>query len=275
MNHSRLGFALVAAAACALYGSPARAQETGAYITLYEPIEWATDGGIVNIRAGALVRLRGLAYHPAGVKEITAGGTAATLDSDPSGAVRFTGYVRAASGMSDIEITLTPETGDPFRKTYYLEVEGTEPAQETPPSGPSTTTSGGMSTGGALIGGLVVPGLGQMITKRPALGLAFMGGAIGAVVGSRVLSSPGKLECNEFDECMEIEARKNLVPAGIGVAAVLGIIGAIEARSYAARYNAELGSGGDGSSPGLRIDPGLERGSGDGSVGVRLLRLNF
>jgi uncharacterized membrane protein YeaQ/YmgE (transglycosylase-associated protein family) len=267
MKHARLALALAAGVIACLLPAAGIAQDPAPYITLYEPIEWAGEGGIVSIQAGALVRVRGLAYHAGGVKSIRVGGADATLEADPSGAVRFSGYVRVSSAMTAIEIVLAPNTGDEFRSSYALKVEGTDPE-------PATVREP-MKPGAALIGGLVVPGVGQMMTRRPALGLLFMGGAVGAVVASRALSKAGVLECNEFDECDEVEARKNLVPAGIGAAVVLGIIGAIEARSYAAKYNAGLSAGGDASEHRIRIDPGLETSRTRGAVAVRLLRLTF
>jgi hypothetical protein len=267
MKHAHLFVALAASAIACLLPAAGHAQDPAPYVTLYEPIEWASEGGIVSIQAGALVRVRGLAYHAGGVKAIRVGGTDATLESDPSGAVRFSGYVRVSSSMNAIEIVLTPETGDEFRSSYALQVEGADPE-------PATIREP-MKPGAALVGGLVVPGVGQMITRRPALGLLFMGGAVGAVVASRALSKAGVRECNEFNECDDIEARKNLVPAGIGAAVVLGIIGALEARSYAAKYNAGLSAGGDAREQRIRIDPGLEGSRTRGTIAMRLLRLTF
>jgi hypothetical protein len=219
--------------------SAVSAQEPAAYLSVFEPIEWATDAGTVTVRAGTLMRVRGLAFHPGGIREITIAGEPATREQDPSGATTFTGYVSAAGGLREVEVVLEPVTGERMRKVFAITVEGGAPIpgpadRERAAAAPTRR----YSPAGALVGGLVIPGFGQFYTGRPARGLIHLLGAGAAVGASFVLSEPGRLECNEFDECREVEARRDLTPFGIAAAGAISVLGAVEGFSFARRYAA-------------------------------------
>lgn len=104
------------------------------------------------------------------------------------------------------------------------------------------------NAGGALLAGLVVPGLGHFTTDRPAIGALVMGTAAGAIVvglaAQRLkvdcLSPPVDGQCPPDDVLRERTERPYLLPA-IGVAAAVGVLGAIDAYSGARRRNRQLG----------------------------------
>lgn len=165
--------------------------------------------------------------------------------------------------------------GDPARASALAAVVGAAPA-----AGPRS-----YNPAGALVAGLIVPGLGHFTTDRPLIGALVMGTAAGAVAvglaSQRLkvdcLSPPVDGRCPPEDVLRERTERPYLLPA-IGVAAAAGLIGAIDAYSGARRRNgqpagsARTGAGAvaDGAILALsRVQPGPD------GVRVELLRLRF
>jgi len=94
---------------------------------------------------------------------------------------------------------------------------------------------------------LLIPGFGQMRTRSPALGLAFLASA-GAMVGAGVgMVADTKGICldllNEAGDCdgrvMVLETGRPLLVPSIGAAVVLGVVSAIHAYRRAVRVNQE------------------------------------
>lgn len=92
--------------------------------------------------------------------------------------------------------------------------------------------------GVALAGGLVIPGLGQHVTRRPVAGFLVLGGVAGAIYwGLReelVTKTASAIDPfgNPYEYQVRALERTNLVP-GIAVAAGIAVAGAIEAYLYA------------------------------------------
>jgi Flp pilus assembly protein TadD len=92
------------------------------------------------------------------------------------------------------------------------------------------------NAGGALMAGLLVPGLGHFVTNRPATGALVLGAAGGAIaVGLSVqrtkvdcLSPPVEGQCPPAEVVGERTERPYLL-AAVGVAAIAGVLGAIDA----------------------------------------------
>jgi tetratricopeptide (TPR) repeat protein len=141
-----------------------------------------------------------------------------------------------------------------------------------------------------LAAGLIVPGLGHFRTGRAGTGLAVLGSATLAVVaGAAVrsvsvecLSPPVDGVCPPGDVVGEDVSRPWLVP-GIAAAAVIGVIGALDARRGARRLNAAAAAGrgaaldvhwGGAGSVGIALaPPGIY--TGRNRAHVELLRIRF
>lgn len=115
---------------------------------------------------------------------------------------------------------------------------------------PPATGPRSYSPGGALVAGLLVPGLGHFTTDRPLLGALVLGTAVGAIavgVSSQrlkvdCLSPPVDGRCPPDDVLRERTERPYMVPA-IGVAAAVGVLGAIDAYAGARRRNGRAAGG--------------------------------
>lgn len=101
-----------------------------------------------------------------------------------------------------------------------------------------------------LIAGLVVPGLGHFVANRPGRGILVLGAAGGALAAGLsvqrtkvdCLSPPVDGQCPPAQVLREEVERPYLVPA-IGIAALAGVLGAIDAYRTARRHG-ESSSGG-------------------------------
>ncbi|HSJ13831.1 MAG TPA: hypothetical protein VK939_05420 [Longimicrobiales bacterium] len=128
-------------------------------------------------------------------------------------------------------LEMNPGSGD---VGPVLELIGATPAR--PPFNPAT----------ALASGLVVPGLGQFTTGRPAKGALLLAGAAAAVT-TGVLTEHLKVDCLSVpvdgrcppDQIQDERRERPLLLPGIGVAAAIGIYGAIDAYLFARRRNAQ------------------------------------
>ncbi len=104
--------------------------------------------------------------------------------------------------------------------------------------------SSGLSPGGALARGLVVPGLGQFYTGQPLLGASYLGAAAGAIafglayteVDVKCLGPAVEGECPPEDILEEASTRPYLWPA-VGVGVAVGVVGAIQAYRRAKALN--------------------------------------
>jgi tetratricopeptide (TPR) repeat protein len=98
--------------------------------------------------------------------------------------------------------------------------------------------------GGALVRGLLVPGLGQFTTGRPGTGILVLGTASGALAAGLLvkrlsvdcLSPPVDGRCPPGLIARTVEKRPYLLPA-VGVAAASAVLGAIDAYRGASRRN--------------------------------------
>ncbi len=94
--------------------------------------------------------------------------------------------------------------------------------------------------GAVFLRGAIVPGLGQFATGRPALGVLVLGGAAAAVaVGMREEERTETVFCSPFGEPIPCGEQMVLerpgLGAGIALAAGIGLLGALEAFTYARR----------------------------------------
>ena len=115
---------------------------------------------------------------------------------------------------------------------------------------------GAVSPGSAAIRSLIIPGLGQFATRKPALGVVFLA-AWGGALGYGLLSQETTIEClaRVTDTCPAADVRDEVVkrPAlaiGVGAALAVAVVSALHARSSA---RAALAAGADASGPGPRL----------------------
>lgn len=225
---------------CLLSPVSASAQAGDPVIRLFDPLEWTSQQPTAfTAPAGTRFRVEGLAYHPAGIRAILVAGLTVTdreVDELTNGE-RFSTFITLREGITSVDIVLQPNQGQPFSATFPVVVEPGDPVPVEAGLPAAEQTRYNPST--ALARGLLFPGLGQFYTDRTGTGMLFLGAAAGSIVAGIALSHPAKLECDEFDRCTELEAKADYILPAIGVAVGLAVIGAIEARSYAKRLQAE------------------------------------
>jgi hypothetical protein len=141
------------------------------------------------------------------------------------------------------------------------------PAREEVPQ----TVRAPVSPGSAAVRSLVVPGLGQFATGKPALGVVFLA-AWGGALGFGLMSQETTIECLAAgaDPCPANQVRDEVVKrpmlaVGVGGALAVAVVSALHARSAAA---SGLAAGGApaGPAPRFAIEPVLPgpRGHGTG-----------
>jgi hypothetical protein len=132
-----------------------------------------------------------------------------------------------------------------------------EPAPETRPQpSPAAVSSTLYSPGSAAVRSLLIPGLGQFYTKRPAVGAVFLAGWAGAL-GFGLMSQEVTVECLDrvTDTCppnrvLSETVKRPMLAVGVGGAVALAVVSALEARSGAAKLNARTVALGVGAHPG-------------------------
>jgi hypothetical protein len=244
---------LVALSGSALVGE-ATAQATTSWIVITEPGEWGDNRALVAA-VGTRIRVVGQAFHSGGIAAITIDGQAATIRAAAGGVMDFEGYLTISSGESEVAIEARPQSGTPLRRMFGLLGTGGAPPPP-PPIIEEPPVAVAYSPGGAAVRSLFIPGLGQVYTKRPALGILFIGAAGGAAAFGilskettvRCLAPLASGTCPSGQEHSRVEDTPYLIP-GIAAAAGIAAIAAIEAFTAAKRLNREsgLGSRPDGS----------------------------
>ena len=124
---------------------------------------------------------------------------------------------------------------------------------EAPRTGPASATAPRFNPTSAAVRSLIVPGLGQFSTGRPAMGAVFLVGAAG-VLGLGLMSSEETVQCLDrvTDTCppnrvASSSTTKPMLAVGVGGWLAVAVVSALEARSGATKANARavaLGEGG-------------------------------
>ena len=125
-----------------------------------------------------------------------------------------------------------------------------QPQPQPQPQPRTTTTPAQMpqySPGSAMTRSLLVPGLGQFYTGRPALGAVFLA-AWGAALGVGVMSQEVTVECLArvtgtcpADQIRGEVVKRPMLAIGVGGAVAIAAISAFEANSAAKRANRRAG----------------------------------
>jgi hypothetical protein len=110
--------------------------------------------------------------------------------------------------------------------------------------------------GSAAVRSLLLPGLGQFYTKRPAVGAVFLAGWAGAL-GWGIMSTETSVECLDQvtgacppNRVLSETVKRPMLAVGVGGAVALAVVSALEARSGAGRLNARTVAVGVGAQPG-------------------------
>jgi hypothetical protein len=229
----------------------------------------------MTVAAGTRLRVVGQAFHSSGIQSITVGGQLAQVRPAAGGVVDFEASLTVPAGVNNIALEARPASGDPIRRTFAVNATGAAPAPA-PTAAPAATL---YSPGGAAARS-ILPGLGQVYTRRPVLGALVMGGAAGAIaVGVlskkttvRCLSPLADGTCPPGQEHSRSEESPYLV-AGLGAAAAVAVIAAIEAYSAAKRLNAQ-GASRTGAIPSwlVKSGPMIDVSAQGVQLGIRLTR---
>ncbi|TVR65653.1 MAG: hypothetical protein EA422_03650 [Gemmatimonadales bacterium] len=133
-----------------------------------------------------------------------------------------------------------PQGDDPDTTPVGPEQERMDPPT---PVGPTPSGPPGFTPGGTLARGLLIPGLGQLHTQRPAMGLLVLAGAgVGVFLASRSeltderRTFSGPFGEPEYQSVVRVETYPQR-ELGIGLAAVALLGGALEAFTYARRQS--------------------------------------
>lgn len=135
-----------------------------------------------------------------------------------------------------------------------VRLEPTPEPRTQPPPAPASTTL--YNPGSAAVRSLLLPGLGQFYTKRPAVGAVFLAGWAGAL-GLGLMSQEVTVECldrvTEYcppDRVLSETVKRPMLAVGVGGAVALAVVSALEARSGANKANLRQLTLGEGTHPG-------------------------
>ncbi len=148
--------------------------------------------------------------------------------------------------------------------------------------GQLATPTGGPRAGVAFTLGLLVPGMGQFYSGRPAMGMAVLTLA-GSAATAAFLVQEVKVRClADVDpgaacppsQVLDEQTQRPYLVAGLAVAGAVTLIGAIEAAVHASGHSTELALRSGNAAPRLALGAGVEAGGG-GTLRLRFLRLRF
>ena len=148
--------------------------------------------------------------------------------------------------------------------------------------GQLTTPTGGPRAGVAFTLGLLVPGMGQFYSGRPAMGMAVLTLA-GSAATAAFLVQQVKVRClADVDpgaacppsQVLDEQKQRPYLTTGLAVAGAVTLIGAIEAAVHASGHSTELALRSGAAAPRLALSTGVEAGGG-GMLRLRFLQLRF
>lgn len=94
-------------------------QSPDTWLEIREPTEWRGEGTRgLGISVGHSIRIVGVAHHPAGIRRVFINGARATLSGNPSGGVRFVGYVTVQPSLREVEVAVYPGGGRPLVRGF-------------------------------------------------------------------------------------------------------------------------------------------------------------
>ena len=111
----RIALAVVAIASSG-WGPGLRAQEP--YIKIREPVEWR-DAKPFIVPPGRTIRVSGVAWHPAGIKQVMVNGVVVPIENDPP-LTNFEHVITADSLPRTVWIVVVPETSQRFEAKFAM-----------------------------------------------------------------------------------------------------------------------------------------------------------
>jgi hypothetical protein len=110
--------ALAFAVSLPLAAPSAHAQPAQGDLQIIEPREWQGGTRGISVQQRQSIRVVGMVQHPGGIRQVTLNGVRASLQTEPGGAVRFTGYVPVRQDTRTVDVVAQPATGLPIRRAY-------------------------------------------------------------------------------------------------------------------------------------------------------------
>ena len=234
--------------AAGLWGT-AKSVGAQAQISIREPREW-DEGRPVVAAAGRPIRIRGLAFHPGGVKQILVNGAPATVE--PEGSLwNFEHTITAETQQRTITIAIVPTSGERFESRFTVQ----------PPAGPggrpvvTVSHSNGFKKRGWIYG---------------------VGAIAGGVLAGMTTSSTAEVcqTTNGLQDCFDrTTTEANYRAAGIGIAAASVAIGLLD-YTLSSRSRRVASGPGDASRR-ASIHISASRANTDGTVAFGLVSVRF
>jgi len=234
--------------AAAVLAGAARSVEAQAQISIREPREW-DEGRPVVAPAGRPVRIRGLAFHPGGVKQVLVNGAPATVE--PEGSLwSFEHTITVENQPRTITIAIVPTTGERFESKFTV-----QPPPGAGPIPPAVAHSSGFKKRGWIYG---------------------LGAIGGGVLAAMTTSSTAEVctTSNGLQDCVNrTTTEASYRGAGIGVAAASVIVGIID-YTLSSRSGRVASAGGD-SNARATIQLSASPANGDRRLALGLVRVRF
>jgi hypothetical protein len=282
---SRLSSALFVTA---LVGSAERLVAQDPYIKIREPREWQ-EGKPFIVPAGKAVRIEGVAYHPAGVRQILINGTPVTITPDPP-LTNFEHVITAESEARTITVVIVPSTSQRFEQKFAMSPPaGSIPTRPAGDSGRAAPPRTNASTDTAQRQS-VRPQTSQQGANQPRpvvpvrrssgfkkRGWLYAVGAVGGGVLGVMTSDKSSEVCTTTNGRTDCVTRTTTEapyrPMGFGLAGASIVIGIIDyAVSSSRSRSVAAATSDDAARASLAITAAPQ---GDGRVNVNLLRVRF
>jgi hypothetical protein len=220
------------------------------WLIVSEPGEWGRREAI-TWQAGQRLRIRGQAFHPAGIVSVSVDGGAADLERDAAnGIVTFTYFLLVDESAREVRIVARTARDSIPAQTFSINVRGAIPAPS-PMAGPVVEPPPPVRAVPGFVPSTLIPGSGQLRTGRAGVGILVLGASAG-VAAAGILSTEEEIACATRtttcaaeDVLSRTTSRPYLIPGIVGAVAI-SAIGAWEARKTA---RAGFDAGGDARLP--------------------------
>jgi hypothetical protein len=218
------------------------------YIKVREPREWQ-EGKPFVVPAGRAVKITGVAWHPAGIRQILVNGTAATIEPDPP-LTNFEHVLTADNQARTITIVIVPTNSQRFEAKYAMAppeqpVADTSGRNVRPVVTPPTRQAGEGAQPGPVVRGTRS---GSGFKKR---GWIYGLGAVGGGVLAAMTTSSTAEVCtntNGLQDCFDrTTTEASYRGAGIGIAAASVVVGILD-YTLSSRSRRIASGGGDADS---------------------------
>ena len=229
------------------------------YIKIREPREWQ-EGKPFVVQPGRSVRITGVAWHPAGIRQILINETPVTIEPDPP-LTNFEYVLTAGNQPRTITIVVVPLNSQRFETKFAMAPpESARPATQPAANQPSPVVRAPRSSG---------------FKKR---GWIYLAGAIGGgILGAMTTSSTAEVceTTNGLQDCFNrTTTEANYRAAGFGLAGAAIVAGILD-YTLSSRSSRVAAASGRDSDARATIHLSTARVSGDGRVALGFVRVRF